>query len=97
MLTQLRVHGHGAHVIQAGLLLTHLVCSDRCSIAAARVKEYTMIHLAIILAIVALIAGGLGFTGVAGAAATGARLIFGLFLVLLLIAVFMLAVGISLF
>ena len=69
---------------------------DRCGLAA-QIREYTMIQLAIILAIVALIAGGLGFTGVAGAAASGARLIFGIFLVLLLVAVFMLAVGVSLF
>jgi uncharacterized membrane protein YtjA (UPF0391 family) len=72
------------------------VAGDRCT-DAALVKEYVMIHLAILLAIVALVAGGLGFTGIAGAAASGARLVFGLFLVLLIVAIGMIALGASLF
>jgi uncharacterized membrane protein YtjA (UPF0391 family) len=42
-------------------------------------KETQMLKWAIILAIVALIAGGLGFTGVAGAAAGVAKILFFLF------------------
>jgi uncharacterized membrane protein YtjA (UPF0391 family) len=43
--------------------------------------EFDMLKWALIFAVVALIAGGLGFTGVAGAAAGIAKLLFFVFVV----------------
>ncbi|MEW4566978.1 DUF1328 domain-containing protein [Tautonia sp. JC769] len=44
-----------------------------------------MLWWALIAAVVAIISGGLGFTGVASGAATIARVLFGIFLILALI------------
>ena len=54
-----------------------------------------MLELAVGALIIALIAGGLGFSGVAAAASTVAKVTFGLFLVvaLILFALFILGVG----
>lgn len=41
-----------------------------------------MLTWAIIALVIALVAGGLGFSGVAAAAGTAAKLLFGLFLVI---------------
>lgn len=56
-----------------------------------------MIRLAIFLALLSLVAGAFGFTGLAGAAAGLAKLIFGVILFLLLCAVVLIALGISIF
>jgi uncharacterized membrane protein YtjA (UPF0391 family) len=47
--------------------------------------------------LIALIAGGLGFTGVARTAATVAKVIFGVFLVIALVIFLLVWAGISLF
>lgn len=51
---------------------------------------------AIIALIIAVVAGALGFTGVARGAATISRVLFGLFLVIAVVLFIMLALGISL-
>ncbi|MBW3625113.1 MAG: DUF1328 domain-containing protein [Armatimonadetes bacterium] len=55
-----------------------------------------MIEIAIGALIISLIAGALGFTGVARGAATVAKWIFGFFLVIALILFLLFALGISL-
>ena len=56
-----------------------------------------LLELAIAAFVLALIAGGLGFTGVAQGAAGIARFLFGLFLVIALVFVALLIFGINLF
>jgi uncharacterized membrane protein YtjA (UPF0391 family) len=51
---------------------------------------------AIIALIIAVVAGALGFTGVARGAATVSRVLFGLFLVIAVVLFIMLALGTSL-
>ncbi len=55
----------------------------------------TLLWWAIIALVVALVAGALGFTGVAGAAATISRVLFGIFLVIFLAIVIMMILGIG--
>ncbi|MCL4302563.1 MAG: DUF1328 domain-containing protein [Anaerolineae bacterium] len=50
---------------------------------------------AIVAFIVSLIAGGLGFTGVAQGAATVAKWLFGIFLIIAIILFILVALGIS--
>jgi uncharacterized membrane protein YtjA (UPF0391 family) len=57
----------------------------------------SMLELAIIALLIAVIAGGLGFTGVAAGAAAIAKIIFGVFLVLALLFFILLFAGISIF
>ena len=54
-----------------------------------------MIELAIGALIIALVAGALGFTGVARGAATIAKVVFGLFLVGALVLFLLIVLGIS--
>lgn len=54
-----------------------------------------MLKIAIILFVVSLIAGALGFTGVAGASAGLAKIAFGIFLFLALVVLVMIALGIK--
>lgn len=54
-----------------------------------------ILELAIAALIIAVIAGMLGFTGVAAGAATVARWLFGIFLVLAIVFFVMLALGIT--
>ena len=56
-----------------------------------------MLKLALIFAVISLVAGGLGFGGVAGASAGVAKIIFGIFLVLLLLALLGVGLGVSIF
>lgn len=67
-------------------------------VTAARVrrgKELSMLKYAIIFAIVSLIAGALGFGGVAAGAAGIAKLLFGLFLVLAIVFLVLAALGVG--
>ena len=54
-----------------------------------------MLNLLIILIVVAVIAGGLGFTGVAAGAATLAKIVFGVMLLGIVLMLVLLAMGIS--
>ena len=65
--------------------------------AAQDGKRKTMLKWALIFLLVAIVAGALGFTNVAAGAATIARVLFGLFLILFLIALIMTLLGVSLF
>lgn len=56
-----------------------------------------LLELAIAAFVIALIAGGLGFTGIARGAGTIAKVLFGLFLIIAVILVIMLVLGISVF
>jgi len=55
-----------------------------------------MLEIAIIALVVSLIAGGLGFSGVAAAASTVAKVIFGIFLVIALVFFLLVWLGIQL-
>jgi len=55
-----------------------------------------ILQWAIIAFVVALIAGALGFTGVARGAATISRVLFGLFLVIAIILIVLFFLGVSL-
>ena len=50
---------------------------------------------AVIALVIALIAGGLGFTGVARGAATAAKVLFGIFLIVAVVIFAMVAFGVS--
>jgi uncharacterized membrane protein YtjA (UPF0391 family) len=54
-----------------------------------------MLKYALIFAVIALIAGGLGFTGVAAASAGIAKILFGLFLVLAVVFLVLAALGVG--
>ena len=54
-----------------------------------------MLKIAIILFVVSLIAGALGFTGIAGASAVLAKIAFGIFLFLALAVLVMIALGVK--
>jgi uncharacterized membrane protein YtjA (UPF0391 family) len=56
-----------------------------------------MLKLAIFLAVIALIAGALGFSRVAGASAGIAKIVFGVFLFLLALAVLGILLGVTAF
>lgn len=54
-----------------------------------------MLGLLIALIVIALIAGAFGFTGIAAGAATGARIVFGLMLLGILIVVILAITGMA--
>jgi uncharacterized membrane protein YtjA (UPF0391 family) len=54
-----------------------------------------MLTWAIIFLVIALIAGAFGFTGIAAGAATIAKVLFGLFLVIALILFLMIVLGVG--
>jgi uncharacterized membrane protein YtjA (UPF0391 family) len=56
-----------------------------------------MLYYAVVFFVIALIAGLFGFTGVAAGAATIAKFLFGLFIVLFLVTVVLALAGISIF
>jgi uncharacterized membrane protein YtjA (UPF0391 family) len=58
------------------------------ALEAAKMLYWTLVFL-----VVALVAGALGFTGVASASAGVARIIFGLFLILFLVALIFQVLG----
>ena len=53
-----------------------------------------LLTLAIVALVISLVAGGLGFTGVAAGAATVAKVLFGIFLVIALV-LFLVVLGIG--
>ena len=55
-----------------------------------------MFGLLIGLIVVALVAGALGFTGIAAGAATAAKIVFGLMLIGIVVVIVMMAMGIAL-
>lgn len=63
--------------------------------AMAALREKLMIKYAIIFAVISLIAGALGFGGVAAGAAGIAKILFGLFLILAVIFVVLAALGVG--
>jgi uncharacterized membrane protein YtjA (UPF0391 family) len=64
--------------------------------AAKQTKEwFTMLKYAIIFAVISLVAGLLGFGGIAAGAAGIAKLLFGLFLVLAVLFVVLAALGVG--
>lgn len=56
-----------------------------------------MIEIAILALVVSLIAGGLGFSGVAAAASTVAKAMFGIFLFVALLLFLLVYLGVQLF
>ena len=54
-----------------------------------------MLHYAIVFLVIALIAGVLGFGGIAGSAVGIAKILFGLFLILALIFIVLAALGVG--
>ena len=58
-------------------------------------REMLMIKYAVIFAVIALIAGALGFTGVAAGAASIAKVFAGLFLILAVIFIVLAALGVG--
>ena len=77
-----------------------VLCSERCptltpSAARRRVIGVAMLKYAIVFAVISLIAGALGFGGVAAGAAGIAKVLFGLFLVLAVIFLVLAALGVG--
>jgi uncharacterized membrane protein YtjA (UPF0391 family) len=64
-------------------------------VASKVAKETQMLKYAIIFAIVSLLAGALGFGGVAAGAAGIAKVLFGLFLILAVIFLVLAALGVG--
>jgi uncharacterized membrane protein YtjA (UPF0391 family) len=58
-------------------------------------KDMDLLWWAIIAVVVSLIAGGLGFSGVAAGAASIAKLLFGLFLLIAIVLFVLIALGIG--
>jgi uncharacterized membrane protein YtjA (UPF0391 family) len=56
---------------------------------ASKHGEITMLYYALVFLVVALIAGVLGFGGIAGASAGIAKILFGIFIILFLISLAM--------
>lgn len=56
-----------------------------------------LLELAIIAFVISLVAGGLGFTGVARGAASVAKIAFGVFLITAIILLVLFALGVQLF
>ncbi|HEX6125283.1 MAG TPA: DUF1328 domain-containing protein [Pyrinomonadaceae bacterium] len=56
-----------------------------------------LLELAILAFVISLVAGGLGFSGIARGAASIAKIAFGIFLVVAIILLIMFALGIQLF
>jgi uncharacterized membrane protein YtjA (UPF0391 family) len=81
------------HLLQSSLYYMLKICSK----AIRKEVKMDLLGWAIIALIIAVVAGALGFTGVARGAATISRVLFGLFLVIAVVLFLMLALGISLF
>jgi uncharacterized membrane protein YtjA (UPF0391 family) len=62
---------------------------------AANLPEARMFGLLIGLVVIALVAGALGFTGVAAGAATAARIVFGIMVIGIIVVVILMAMGIA--
>jgi uncharacterized membrane protein YtjA (UPF0391 family) len=60
-----------------------------------RSGEHTMLKYAIIFAIISLIAGALGFGGIAAGSAGIAKILFGLFLILAVVFIVLAALGVG--
>lgn len=58
-------------------------------------EKHTMLKYAIIFAIISLIAGALGFGGIAAGSAGIAKILFGLFLILAVVFVVLAALGVG--
>ena len=58
-------------------------------------KDLTMLKYAIIFAVISLIAGALGFGGIAAGSAGIAKVLFGLFLILAVVFVVLAALGVG--
>ena len=74
-------------------------CSlDVSYFAETTVGEKTlMLKWALIFLVISIVAGALGFSGIAQGAATIARILFGLFLILFILVLIMLLTGINVF
>ena len=68
---------------------------DRDFVWAANLLEARMFGLLIGLIVIALVAGALGFTGVAAGAATAARIVFGIMVIGIIVVVILMAMGIA--
>jgi uncharacterized membrane protein YtjA (UPF0391 family) len=62
---------------------------------AANLLEARMFGLLIGLIVIALVAGALGFTGVAAGAATAARIVFGIMVIGIIVVLILMAMGIA--
>jgi uncharacterized membrane protein YtjA (UPF0391 family) len=65
------------------------------AVAAPLLRRQKMLKYAIIFAIISLIAGALGFGGIAAGSAGIAKILFGLFLILAVIFVVLAALGVG--
>ncbi len=69
--------------------------ADTARNVVAEVRNMGILELAIAALVIAVVAGLLGFSGVAAGAATAARWLFGIFLVLAVVFFIMLALGVT--
>ena len=58
-------------------------------------QEFTMLKYAIIFAVVSLVAGAMGFGGIATGSAGIAKILFGLFLILAVVFIVLAALGVG--
>ena len=65
------------------------------SIIESLSQKYVMLKYAIIFALISLVAGALGFGGIAAGSAGIAKILFGLFLILAVIFVVLAALGVG--
>ena len=72
-----------------------LMTADVLSPAEIPLQGVKMIKYAIIFAVISLIAGALGYSGVAAGAAGIAKILFGLFLILAVIFIVLAALGVG--
>ena len=66
-----------------------------CILVEGKPKDATMLKYAIIFALISLVAGALGFGGVAAGSAGIAKILFGLFLILAVVFVVLAALGVG--
>ena len=62
---------------------------------APRTEEFVMLKYAIVFAVISLIAGALGFGGLAAGAAGIAKILFGLFLILAVVFIVLAALSVG--
>jgi uncharacterized membrane protein YtjA (UPF0391 family) len=76
-----------------------VACSlDVAYLAETTVGEKTpMLKWALIFLVISIVAGALGFSGIAQGAATIAKVLFGLFLILFILVLIMILTGINVF
>ncbi len=86
----LRSHARGDYRSAAGMFLSY---ANRGHPSVS--KELFMLKYAIIFAVVSLIAGALGFGGIAAGAAGIAKVLFGLFLILAVVFLVLAALGVG--